>query len=126
MFAWFKKTFGRGSKVDAMIRALPNLDRVLAGARAWADTTRDLGDALAAWEPQEGLLVDVIRTLADAGDLLGPMVDGGATGSEKLAAMTAKMRMAAMAVGMADHAFDSFWLNKGRPLLEAYIARLRG
>lgn len=124
MFAWFKRTFGKGSRVDQLIRALPNPDRLIAGADAWGATVIDWGDRIAAWEPEESKLIDVIRSTADALDLLGPMLGG--KGDEKLAALNAALRNAAATAGVIDGAYDLAWRTKFRPLLEAYIVRLRG
>ena len=76
MIAWFKKWFGRGSKVDLLVRALPNPPRVRAGVLAWAEATKAIGDRAGRWEPEDSLILDSLRQLADAADLLGPMVDG--------------------------------------------------
>lgn len=124
MFAWFRERFGRGSRVDQLIRALPNPGRIIAGADAWAQTLIEWGDRIAAWEPQESELIDVIRSTADALDLLGPMLGG--RGDEKREALKAALRNAASSAGIADEAYDLAWRQKFRPLLEAYIARLRG
>lgn len=125
MIDWIKRKFGRGSKVDMLIRALPNPDTIMRGAKHWSELTRDWGDRLTAWEPQESALLDVIRATADAADLLGPMIGNDVIGSTKRAAMIAQLRVAAAGVGIADEAFDRFWLYKARPLLDAYITRLR-
>lgn len=124
MFDWIKRTFGRGSRVDQLIRALPNPDRLVAGADAWGATILAWGDKIEAWEPQESKLIDVIRSTADALDLLGPMLGG--RGDEKREALKAALRNAASSAGIADEAYDLAWRQKFRPLLEAYIARLRG
>ena len=124
MFAWFRERFGRGSRVDQLIRALPNPGRIIAGADAWAQTTIEWGDRIAAWEPQESNLVDVIQATADALDVLGGLMGG--KGAEKREALKAALRRAAAAAGIADAAFDTAWEVKFRPLLESYIARLRG
>ena len=124
MFDWFKRKFGKGSRVDQLIRALPNPERLVAGADAWGQTVLDWGDRIEAWEPQESKLIDVIRSTADALDLLGPMLRG--RGDEKREALKAALRNAASSAGIADEAYDLAWRQKFRPLLEAYIARLRG
>lgn len=123
MFAWFRERFGRGSRVDQLIRALPNPGRIIAGADAWAQTLIEWGDQIAAWEPQESNLVDVIQATADALDVLGGLI--GSKGEEKREALKAALRRAAAVAGIADAAFDSAWEVKFRPLLESYIARLR-
>lgn len=125
MLDWIKRKFGKGSKADLLIRALPNPDTIMRNAKHWSELTRDWGDSLSAWEPQESALLDVIRATADAADLIGPMIGGDVIGSTKRAALIAQLRMAAAGVGIADEAFDRFWLYKARPLLDAYIARLR-
>lgn len=124
MIAWFKKWLGRGSKVDLLVRALPNPPRVRAGALAWAQTVKDIGDRAGRWEPEDSLLVDSLRQLADAADLLGPMVDS-AVGAEKRIALVQQLRLVATSLGVADAAFDAFWDTKGAPILERYIERLR-
>ena len=121
MFNYLKAKFGRGSKIDKLIRRLPNSKRVLAAADRWAELTRDWGDRLAAWEPQEARLLTVIRDTANTIDLL----DNSLPGAEKRDALFAQLRMAAAAVGIGDAAFDKFWAQKARPLLDAYIARIR-
>lgn len=125
MFDWIKRKFGRGSKVDMLVRALPNPSTIMRNAGHWSQLTRDWGDRLAAWEPQESALLDVIRATADAADLIGPMIGDDVAGADKRAALVAQLRIAAAGVGIADEAFDRFWLYKARPLLDAYIARLR-
>ena len=123
MFDWFKRKFGKGSRVDQLIRALPNPERLVAGADAWGQTVLDWGDRIEAWEPQESNLVDVIQATADALDVLGGLMGG--KGAEKREALKAALRRAAAAAGIADAAFDTAWEVKFRPLLESYIARLR-
>lgn len=125
MIAWFKRMFGRGSKVDLLIRALPNPDRIRYGLTVWAETLREFGDRGQRWEASESTLVEMIRTVADAADWIGPMVGDDIIGDDKRAALIAKLRYAATAMGLADEAFDAFWLTTGRPILDRYIERLR-
>lgn len=99
MFAWLKERFGRGSSVDQLIRALPNPGRIIAGADAWAQTTIEWGDRIAAWEPQESNLVDVIQATADALDVLGGLMGG--KGAEKREALKAALRRAAASRSVA-------------------------
>lgn len=124
MIAWFKKWLGRGSKVDLLVRALPNPPRVRAGVLAWAEATKAIGDRAGRWEPEDSLILDSLRQLADAADLLGPMVDG-VVGADKRAALVSQLRLVATTFGVVDAAFDAFWDAKGSPVLEQYIARLR-
>lgn len=124
MIAWFKKWLGRGSKVDLLVRALPNPPRVRAGVLAWAEATKEFGEYVERWEPEDSLLIDSLRQLADAADLLGPMVDG-VVGADKRIALVRQLRMVASSFGVVDAAFDAFWDAKGSPILERYIQRLR-
>jgi hypothetical protein len=124
MIAWLKKMFGRGSKVDLLVRALPNPPRIRASALAWAETLKEFGDLVARWEPEDSVLLDATRQLADAADLFGPMIDG-VRGADKLSALVSKLRVVAAGVGMADESFDAFWRTKGRLILETYIEKLR-
>ena len=124
MIAWLKKTFGRRSKVDLLIRALPNPKRIRAGALVWAEATKAIGDRAERWEPEDSLILDSLRQLADAADLLGPMVDG-VVGADKRAALVSQLRLVATTFGVVDAAFDAFWDTKGAPILEHYIERLR-
>ncbi len=124
MIAWLKKMFGRGSKTDLLIRALPNPPRIKASALAWAEAINEAGDAVARWEPQDSVLLDSLRQLADAADLFGPMIDG-VVGADKRSALVTQLRVVAASVGVADEAFDAFWLTKGDRILETYIAKLR-
>lgn len=121
MFDILKAKFGRGSKIDKLIRRLPNPNRALAAADHWSALVRDWGDRLAAWEPQESRLLTVIRDTANTIDLL----DNSLPGAQKRDALFAQLRMAAATIGIADAAFDKFWAEKARPLLDAYIGRLR-
>ena len=123
MLNWLKRTFGRGSKVDHLIRALPNPSEILRNADAWARVLKDWGDRGAAWEPQDSRLLEVVRQSADALNLVGPFI--GAQGTDKLAAITEQVRLAIATVGIADQMFDSFWASKGRPILEAYLSARR-
>lgn len=124
MIAWFKKWFGRGSRVDLLVRALPNPQRVRAGVLVWAEVTKEIGDRAARWEPEDSLLIDSMRQLADAADLLGPMIDG-TVGADKRIALVRQLRLVAGSFGVVDAAFDAFWDTKGAPILERYIERLR-
>ncbi len=124
MIAWLKKTFGRRSRVDLLIRALPNPPRVRAGVLAWAEVVKEFGDVIKSWEPEDSLIIDSMRQLADAADLMGPMIDG-AVGAEKRIALVGQLRLVAGSFGVADAAFDAFWDSKGAPILERYIERLR-
>lgn len=120
MIDWLKRTFGRGSKADQMIRALPNPERILRNADAWNRTLTALGDALETWEPQESRLIGVIKDLADAADVAGSLL--GANGGDKHAGVAEKVRLGLIGLSMADDMFDAFWSTKGRPVLEAYLA----
>jgi len=124
MITWLKKWLGRGSKVDLLVRALPNPPRVRAGVLAWAEATKEFGEYVERWEPEDSLLIDSLRQLADAADLLGPMVDG-VVGADKRIALVRQLRMVASSFGVVDAAFDAFWDAKGSPILERYIQRLR-
>lgn len=124
MIEWLKRKFGRGSKVDKLIRAIPNPSEILRRADAWASVLHRAGEAGLHWEPQDSRLLQVVKDGADALDLLGPMV--GAEGSEKLAALTRQVRVAAATINMADDLFDAWWLTKGRPILEQYLGARRG
>lgn len=126
MFAWFKRTFGKGSRIDALVRALPNPDRIIAGADAWASTLVEWGDKIESWDAAESRLVDVIRATADAADWAGPLIGGDIIGDDKRIALSANLRRAAAALGIADSAYDLAWRTKFRPLLESYIEKLRG
>lgn len=125
MIEWFKKHFGRRSKVDMLIRALPDPRQLATRTRLWAETLRDFGDAAERWEPEESILVGSIKDLADAADLFGPMIDDALGGDDKRIALVAKLRYVAVGLGMADDVFDAFWTSKGRPRLDRYIARVR-
>lgn len=124
MIAWFKKWFGRGSPIDLLIRALPNPHRVRAGVLAWAEVTKEFGDEIERWEPEDSLLLDSLRQLADAADLMGSLVDG-VVGADKRIALVRQLRLVAGSFGVVDAAFDAFWDSKGAPILERYIERLR-
>ncbi len=123
MFERLAKLFGRGSKADKLIRALPNPSRILANADAWAETLRSWGDKGAAWEPQDSRLLEVVKQTADALNVVAPFV--GAVGADKLAAITEQVRLAVATVGLADAMFDSWWAGKGRPILESYLSARR-
>ena len=124
MIEWFKYTFGRGSKVDKLIRAIPNPSTLLRRADAWADVLHRFGEAGLHWEPTDSRLLQVVKDGADALDLIAPMA--GATGSDKLQALTRQVRLAARGIDMADDLFDAWWTTKGRPVLEGYLERRRG
>lgn len=119
MIEWLKQKFGRGSRTDRMIRALPNPSRILRNADAWTSACIAMGDSIKAWEPQESRLLIVIRELADAADVAGVLL--GASGNEKHASVSEQVRLGLATIGLADDAFDAFWTNKGRPLLERYL-----
>lgn len=124
MIEWLKAKLGRGSKVDRLIRALPNPSQILRRTDAWADTLHRMGQAGLQWEPTDSRLLQVVKDGADALDLLGPMA--GATGADKLQALTRQVRVAAAAINMADEVFDAWWVTKGRPILEQYLEVRRG
>lgn len=121
VFNIFGLKFGKGSKIDQLIRRLPNPDRAVAAADHWAALVRDWGDRLATWTPQESRLLNIIRDTANTIDLL----DNALPGASKRDVLFAQLRAAASAVGMADAAFDVFWTGKARPVLDAYIGRVR-
>lgn len=123
--SWFKRggVFGRGSKVDALVRALPNAETVMRNTDAWALVLMRWGEAGVKWEPEDSRLIQLIKDSADALNIVGPLLD--AEGKEKLAALTAKVRMGAKLVGMFDDAFDAWFAAKGGPLLEDYLAARR-
>lgn len=123
MIAWLKRTFGRGSKVDKLVRALPNPATILRRADAWAEVLREWGDAGARWEPEDSRLLAIVKDTADALNIIGPIV--GADGADKLNALTDQVRLAVATIGYADDVFDAFWASKGRPILEAYLERAR-
>lgn len=125
MFAWFKRTFGKGSRVDRLIRALPNPDRIAAGIEAKASLFRDWGDKFAAWDAAESQLVHVLVATADANDWAGSLIDG-VVGDDKRQALSVVLRRAASSLGIIDKSFDLAWEKKLRPVLDDYIARLRG
>ena len=68
---------------------------------------------------RESRLLVVIRELADAADVAGVLL--GASGNEKHASVSEQVRLGLATIGLADDAFDAFWTNKGRPLLERYL-----
>lgn len=118
---WFRAggIFGRGSTTDKLIRALPNPSTILRNTDAWARVLSSWGEAGVRWEPEDSRLLAIVKDTADALNLVGPLL--GASGAEKLAALAAQVRMGAAAIGMADDAFDTFWINKGRKILESYL-----
>jgi len=124
MIAWFKKHFGRGSKVDKLVRALPNPQDILRRADAWAAVLHRFGETGLQWEPTDSRLLQVVKDGADALDMVGPMV--GAVGADKLQALTRQVRLAAQAINIADDLFDAWWVTNGRPVLEDYLERRRG
>lgn len=126
MIEWIRQTFGRGSRADRMIRALPNPSRILRNTDAWTRTLVALGDSIETWEPHESRLLTIIKDLADAADVAGALI--GASGDEKHASVSEQVRLGLATVGLADDAFDAFWRNKGRPVLESYLTlrKVRG
>lgn len=130
MANWFKKYFGRGSKIDRLIRALPNPDEIRDKLEAWRDAValnlerlRSAGDQLQGWSSNDSVLLDAVRSGADVLDGAGGLL--GATGAEKREALTAQLRKTAAVIGIADQAFDAWWEHIGRPVLDLYIAKLR-
>lgn len=123
MIEWLKSKFGRGSKTDKLIRALPNPSRILRNADAWNRTLISLGDSIETWEPQESRMLSVIKDLADAADVAGMLI--GVDGSDKHAGVAEKVRIGLQLINASDDVFDAFWTNKGRPVLETYLALRR-
>lgn len=130
MFAWLKKHFGRGSKVDQLIRALPNPDEMRDRLESWRDALassleklRSAGNRFEDWSAEESVLLDALRGGADVLDGAGHYF--GASGEEKRAALISQLRRTASVIGMVDVAFDTWWNAIGRPVLDDYIARLR-
>lgn len=123
MFDILKAKFGRNSKLDKLIRAIPNPSTIMRRADAWATVLQLWGDTGAAWEPQDSRLLSIIKDTADALDVAGGLL--GSDGAAKLHAITEQVRLAIATIGMADDAFDLFWARKGRPILEDYLLRSR-
>lgn len=123
MFNFLRLKFGKGSKADQLIRAIPNPSTIMRRADAWATVLKLWGDTGAAWEPQDSRLLAIIKDTADALDVAGGLL--GSDGASKLHAITEQVRLAIATIGMADDAFDLFWSRKGRPILEDYLLRSR-
>lgn len=123
MIEWLQRKLGRGSKVDKLIRAIPDPSEILRRADAWVNVLHRAGEAGFRWDPADSRLLQVVRDGADALDLLGPLV--GARGSEKLAVLTRQVRVAAAVIDMTDDVFDTWWVSKGRPILEQYLEACR-
>lgn len=122
MFDWLKVKVGKFSdKVKKLLGALPDIGTVLRRADAWANTMKEWGDAGAAWEAKDSRLLQVIKDTADALQVAAPFI--GAAGADKLEALRRHTHLAAITLGLMDDAFDKFWLENGRPILEAYLSR---
>jgi len=123
MFNFLRLKFGKGSRADQLIRAIPNPATILRRLDAWDQVLLEWGDAGLAWEPKQSRVLQVIKDTADALDVAGGFV--GAEGADKLHAITEQVRLAIATIGAADDTFDAFWANKGRAMLEAYLVRSR-
>ena len=122
MFNWLKINVGKfNDKVKKLLGSLPDIGTVLRRADAWANTLKEWGDAGAAWEAKDSRLLQVVKDTADALNVAGPFI--GASGADKLEALRRHVHLAAVTIGLMDDAFDAFWLTKGRPILESYLAR---
>lgn len=122
MFDWLKVKVGKiNDKIKKLLGALPDISTVLRRADAWANTLKEWGDAGAAWEAKDSRLLQIVKDGADALNVAAPFI--GARGADKLEALRRHVHLAAITIGLMDDAFDKFWLEKGRPILEAYLAR---
>jgi len=122
MFNWLKINVGKiNDKIKKLLGALPDIGTVFRRADAWASTLKEWGDAGHAWEAKDSRLLQVVKDGADALNVAAPFI--GAKGADKLEALRRHVHLAAVTIGVMDDAFDAFWENKGRPILEAYLAR---
>jgi len=115
-----KSVFGRRGKVDLLIRALPNPGTILAHIDAWAAVVVTWGDRVEAWDADESRVLAALERYVSMAQVVGGLID--ADGAAKLAAVSTQLRAATAAIKWSDDRFDAFWIVKGRPILEEYIA----
>ena len=117
----FRTWFGG---VRATIRAapgqLPPLEVVWRERRAYAAALLALGDKTAALEPEQIADLEYVRLAARAAQFAAD-----ATGQEKLQEVVSTLRAAWGAVGIADRVFDNWWIDYGRPFLDAYAREVK-
>lgn len=136
-WANLKRLMGRGSKADAIVRALPNPETMMRNAMAWKLTLRRLGeraldgldvvagaantagDALYAWQPHKSELLQVIKDTVDGAGIVGSLI--GAVGSDKKEALRMQVKATIVLIGLGDAAFDVFWSTVGDRAIEMYV-----
>lgn len=145
---WLKRIWpwGRKTKAEAIVSALPDPKRVMHNAMAWRLTLRRLGeramegaldgldvvvgavdtagDALYAWQPHKSELLQVIKDGVDGAGIVGALI--GASGHEKKEALRLQVKAAIYVIGLTDAAFDVFWRSVGDRAVEMYVEYRRG
>lgn len=114
---WFG---GVRATIRAALGKLPPLEVVWRERRAYAAALLALGDKTAALEPEQIADLEYVRLAARAAQFAAD-----ATGQEKLQEVVSTLRAAWGAVGIADRVFDNWWIDYGRPFLDAYVREVK-
>ncbi len=114
---WFG---GVRAKIRKALGKLPPLEVVWRERRAYAAALLALGDKAQALEPEQIADLEYVRLAARAAQFVAD-----ASGEEKLQEVVSTLRAAWGAVGIADRVFDTWWIDYGRPFLDAYVREVK-
>lgn len=116
---WFR---GVVARVREALSKLPTLEEAWAERRVIAATLRAMGDRVAAFEPEQIADLEWVARAAQIAQVASAAKMGN---KDKREQVLAAVRKAWQMAGIADQAFDTWWVTFGDPFLAQFCDKAK-
>ena len=118
-FAVFKRLWGSArSKIAAALDRLPDPGTIYAERKRYAAALLALGDRARDFEPGDHALLEYVALAVRIAEFALP---ASGVGTDKLAAVAERVRVAWDKLARAEDVYDAWWDGIARPFIAAYV-----